>query len=116
MGAILAQGQRAQTPQRALSVMESTGGPSLLIENMRMDSQRATQNGVSQEMMLTYGKYYPAELGLTQEETIQLNQNKFYCYVVKEILKENEPEKVRLLDKLLAKYKGREEHLIQKLS
>jgi len=99
-----------------VSVMESTGGPSLLIENMRMDSQRATQNGVSQEMMLTYGKYYPAELGLTQEETIQLNQNKFYCYVVKEILKENEPEKVRLLDKLLAKYKGREEHLIQKLS
>ena len=30
-------------------------------------------------------------------------------------MEEHEPEKVRLLDKLLAKYKGREDHLVQKL-
>jgi hypothetical protein len=41
---------------------------------------------------------------------------KFYSHVVKNLLEEHEPEKVRLLDKLLAKYKGREDHLVQKLS
>ena len=36
--------------------------------------------------------------------------------IQKILLEEHEPEKVRLLDKPLAKYKGREDHLVQKLS
>jgi hypothetical protein len=53
---------------------------------------------------------------MTREAAIQSDPLKFYTYVVKGMLEEHEPEKVRLLDKLLAKYKGREDHLVQKLA
>jgi len=66
--------------------------------------------------MNRFGFDYRKELGLSREETIKLDPDKFYRHVVKGMLEDNEPEKVRLLDKLFAKYSGREEHLILKLS
>ena len=100
-----------------VSVMESVGGPSLLLENMRMkEAMKASRRQVSPEIIEYYGLEFPVELGLTREETIRLNPDKFYRYVVKDFLTAYEPEKVRLLDKLFTKYKGREEHLIQKLN
>jgi hypothetical protein len=65
---------------------------------------------------LVYAHSYTQEPGKTLEESIETNPERFYKHVVSEILSQNEPEKVRLLDKLLAKYQGREEHLIQKLT
>jgi hypothetical protein len=103
-----------------VSVMESLGGPSLLIEKQRaaQASAAAAHNSpaVPAEMMEKFGLDFPKTPGLTREQTIQADPLKFYSFVVKELLQKHEPEKVRLLDKLLAKYKGREDHLIQKLS
>jgi len=102
-----------------VSVMESLGGPSLLIEKQRAASStpyKPPNAPVSQEIMDEYGLDYPTEFGKTREDTIQADPLRFYTYVVKNLLEEHEPEKVRLLDKLLAKYKGREDHLVQKLS
>jgi hypothetical protein len=101
-----------------VSVMESLGGPSLLIEKQR--AAHATQRGhiapVPSEVTDEFGLDFPADFGKSRVETIQEDPLKFYTYVVKSLLEEHEPEKVRLLDKLLAKYKGREDHLVQKLS
>lgn len=103
-----------------VSVMESLGGPSLLIEKQRVAQAAAKitspSKAVSKEIIASFGKEYPVTFGFTHEQTIQANPLKFYTFVVKGLLEEHEPEKVRLLDKLLAKYKGREDHLVQKLS
>ena len=105
-----------------VSVMESVGGPSLLLEARRHNAavnagaQKASTFTVDADIMAQYGLDYPTDLGSTREETIQRDPAKFYLFVVKGLLQDNEPEKVRLLDKLLTKYKGREPHLIQKLS
>jgi len=105
-----------------VSVMESLGGPSLLIEKQRMamaaKANPAALSGpqVPAEFIEKFGKDYPVTFGLTHEQTIQADPLKFYTFVVQGLLEEHEPEKVRLLDKLLAKYKGREDHLVQKLS
>lgn len=103
-----------------VSVMESLGGPSLLIEKQRaqqMAAQKPTPTPpVPAEIMENFGKDYPLDFGFSREQTIQNDPLRFYTFVVKSLLQEHEPEKVRLLDKLLAKYKGREDHLVQKLS
>jgi len=102
-----------------VSVMESLGGPSLLIEKQRQAAKvaAATADGpVPAEIINNFGGDFPADFGLSREQTIQKNPMKFYTHVVKDLLEEHEPEKVRLLDKLLAKYKGREDHLVQKLA
>ena len=104
-----------------VSVMESLGGPSLLIEKQRAAVMAAHmgvhgQRVVPSEIMEKYGLGYPVKFGMTRQQTIESDPLMFYTYVVKELLDEHEPEKVRLLDKLLAKYKGREDHLVQKLS
>lgn len=104
-----------------VSVMDSLGGPSLLIEKQRQaaitgQKQGASTHVVSQEMIESFGKDYPLDFGFTREQTIQNDPLRFYTFVVKQLLQEHEPEKVRLLDKLLAKYRGREDHLVQKLS
>lgn len=103
-----------------VSVMESLGGPSLLIEKQRAVQAAATQATVKQtvpaDLMEKFGLDYPTSFGLTRKQTIDADPLKYYTYVVKELLDEHEPEKVRLLDKLLAKYQGREDHLVQKLS
>eukprot|EP00522_Entomoneis_paludosa_P011425 CAMPEP_0172450408 /NCGR_PEP_ID=MMETSP1065-20121228/8757_1 /TAXON_ID=265537 /ORGANISM="Amphiprora paludosa, Strain CCMP125" /LENGTH=911 /DNA_ID=CAMNT_0013202189 /DNA_START=79 /DNA_END=2814 /DNA_ORIENTATION=- len=102
-----------------VSVMESLGGPSLLIEKQRAAQapvHKPPSSTVPQDIMAEYGLDYPTEFGKTREETIQADPLRFYTYVVKSLLEQHEPEKVRLLDKLLAKYKGREDHLVQKLS
>ena len=101
-----------------VSVMESLGGPSLLIEKQRQAAKAAAMSDgpVTAEIMNNFGKDFPADFGLSREQTIQKNPMKFYTHVVKSLLEEHEPEKVRLLDKLLAKYKGREDHLVQKLA
>jgi len=67
---------------------------------------------------LSFGRhnYSPHEPGLTVDESIQKSPQRFYRHVVQHLLETHEPEKVRLLDKLMAKYTGREEHLIQKLT
>jgi len=65
---------------------------------------------------LVYVHSYVPEPGKSLQESIENNPERFYRHAVKEILSQNEPEKVRLLDKLLSKYQGREEHLIQKLT
>jgi len=67
---------------------------------------------------LMHGKenYMPHELGMTVEESIQKSPRHFYRHVVQHLLQTHEPEKVRLLDKLMLKYNAREEHLIQKLT
>eukprot|EP00562_Extubocellulus_spinifer_P030885 CAMPEP_0178711746 /NCGR_PEP_ID=MMETSP0699-20121125/18508_1 /TAXON_ID=265572 /ORGANISM="Extubocellulus spinifer, Strain CCMP396" /LENGTH=1240 /DNA_ID=CAMNT_0020360441 /DNA_START=562 /DNA_END=4284 /DNA_ORIENTATION=- len=115
-----------------VSVMESLGGPSLLIENQQQRSSGAGAGGaphggtaeggaaspktqtvkiVSPELVKAYGNDYEGG-----EAMIAADPDKFYRRVVLKLLEANEPEKVRLLDKLLAKYEGREEHLIAKLS
>ena len=99
-----------------VSVMESLGGPSLLIEKQRASAATKGDEPIPLEIVRNYGKDFPADFGLTREQTAQRHPMKFYSHVVKGLLEENEPEKVRLLDKLLAKYKGREDHLVQKLN
>lgn len=104
-----------------VSVMESLGGPSLLIEKQRqaqITAQRvsAPTPAVPDEIIDNFGKDYPLDFGFSRDQTIQNDPLRFYTFVVKGLLQEHEPEKVRLLDKLLAKYKGREDHLVQKLS
>ena len=100
-----------------VSVMESLGGPSLLIEKQRQAAKsKAAEHVVPSDIVNTFAQDYPAEFGLSREQTIQKDPLRFYTYVVKLLLEAHEPEKVRLLDKLLAKYKGREDHLVQKLS
>jgi PDZ domain len=103
-----------------VSVMESLGGPSLLIEKQRQAQAVAVTKvpvpPVPAEIMDNFGKDYPLDFGFSREQTIQNDPLRFYTFVVKGLLQEHEPEKVRLLDKLLAKYRGREDHLVQKLS
>jgi hypothetical protein len=100
-----------------VSVMESLGGPSLLIEKQRAALQAVNQKQkVPADVVENFGLDYPANYGSSRDATIQENPLKFYTHVVKGLLERHEPEKVRLLDKLLAKYKGREDHLVQKLS
>lgn len=99
-----------------VSVMESLGGPSLLIEKQRAIAQAPPKQVVPQELIERFGLDYPSSYGMTREQTIAADPLKFYTYVVRSLLQEHEPEKVRLLDKLLAKYKGREDHLVQKLA
>jgi hypothetical protein len=103
-----------------VSVMESLGGPSLLIEKQRQAQAAAVAKvpvpPVPAEIMDNFGKDYPLDFGFSREQTIQNDPLRFYTSVVKGLLQEHEPEKVRLLDKLLAKYRGREDHLVQKLS
>jgi hypothetical protein len=104
-----------------VSVMESLGGPSLLIEKQRQAQIMASVKPVNtppvpQEFAENFGKDYPLDFGFTRDQTIQNDPLRFYSFVVKKLLEEHEPEKVRLLDKLLAKYNGREDHLVQKLS
>lgn len=96
-----------------VSVMESVGGPSLLLENLH--NIQTVKKTVKPELIAAYGKDFKPEMGLTREESIQLYPIKFYKHVVTKLLTEYEPDKVRLLDKLFAKYEGREEHLIEKL-
>lgn len=100
-----------------VSVMESLGGPSLLIEKQRQAAMnKASGDAVPTEIVNTFGQDFPVEFGLSREQTIQKDPLRFYTYVVTLLLELHEPEKVRLLDKLLTKYKGREDHLVQKLS
>jgi PDZ domain len=103
-----------------VSVMESLGGPSLLIEKQRAQQIAAMKPPptppVPAEIFENFGHDYPLDFGFSREQTIQNDPLRFYTFVVKSLLQEHEPEKVRLLDKLLAKYKGREDHLVQKLS
>lgn len=103
-----------------VSVMESLGGPSLLIEKQRQAAAAVTNKvavpPVPAEIADNFGKDYPLDFGFSREQTIQNDPLRFYTFVVKGLLQEHEPEKVRLLDKLLAKYRGREDHLVQKLS
>jgi PDZ domain len=99
-----------------VSVMESLGGPSLLIEKQRAAQSAAAQQMIPADILEKYGLDYPVMTGMTREQTISADPVRFYTHVVKQLLQEHEPEKVRLLDKLLAKYKGREDHLVQKLS
>ena len=105
-----------------VSVMESLGGPSLLIENQqRREMAAAAQpqplpvpaptKAVSNDLIAAYAADYSGG-----EVDIVADPDRFYRFVVQGLLERNEPEKVRLLDKLLAKYDGREEHLITKLS
>jgi hypothetical protein len=103
-----------------VSVMESLGGPSLLIEKQRQAaavvSTKIAVPPVPAEIIDNFGKEYHLDFGFSREQTIQNDPLRFYTFVVKGLLQEHEPEKVRLLDKLLAKYRGREDHLVQKLS
>jgi len=96
-----------------VSVMESVGGPSLLLENLRNAAQ--LKRTVEEDIIEKFGKDFKPDLGLTREESIQMNPERFYRHAVKRLLQDNEPEKVRLMEKLFDKYRGREEHLIRKL-
>ena len=103
-----------------VSVMESLGGPSLLIEKQRQAmavvQTKVVVPPVPKEIIENFGMDYPLDFGFSRGQTIQNDPLRFYTFVVKGLLQEHEPEKVRLLDKLLAKYRGREDHLVQKLS
>ena len=65
--------------------------------------------------MQRHGDGYAASPGLTREETAFRDPYGFYEHAVRSLLAENELEKVRLLGKLMAKYRGRERHRIHKL-
>jgi len=112
-----------------VSVMESLGGPSLLVERARHENAiQAGQNHASHEnnldrqdpelaeLVAAHGEGFVPDPGMTREETAFRDPYKFYEHAVCALLRENEPEKVRLLSKLMAKYRGRERHLINKLS
>lgn len=113
-----------------VSVMESLGGPSLLVERSR--HEQAVSSGADHaaldegnlesadpelaELVEIHGEGFIPEPGMTKEESAFRDPYKFYEHAVRTLLQENEPEKVRLLSKLMAKYRGRERHLINKLS
>jgi hypothetical protein len=103
-----------------VSVMESLGGPSLLIEKQRAAQQlqppAPTRPVVPADIVERFGLDYPADFGRSRLDTILNDPLRFYTYVVRSLLDAHEPEKVRLLDKLLAKYVGREDHLVRKLA
>lgn len=111
-----------------VSVMESLGGPSLLVERARHENAVSTghdrasfenldrQDPELAELVETHGYEFVPDPGMTKEETAFRDPYKFYEHAVCALLQENEPEKVRLLSKLMAKYRGRERHLINKLS
>jgi len=101
-----------------VSVMESLGGPSLLIEKQRAAAQAALRiaHTMPVDIMDSFDQAYPPKYGMTREQAIQNDPLVFYTHVVQKLLEKHEPGKARLLDKLLAKYRGREDHLIQKLS
>lgn len=111
-----------------VSVMESLGGPSLLVERARHENAAHTgadrasfenldrQDPELAELINQHGEGFVPEPGMTKEETAFRDPYKFYEFAVCALLRENEPEKVRLLSKLMAKYRGRERHLINKLS
>ncbi|KAL9181688.1 hypothetical protein ACHAXT_012031 [Thalassiosira profunda] len=110
-----------------VSVMESLGGPSLLVERARHENaahtgaDRASFEDLDRrdpelsELVVRHGGGFAPDAGLTREETAFRDPYKFYEHAVASLLRENEPEKVRLLGKLMAKYRGRERHLIHKL-
>ncbi|KAL7538773.1 hypothetical protein ACHAXR_008786 [Thalassiosira sp. AJA248-18] len=111
-----------------VSVMESLGGPSLLVERARHEN--AVSSGADRasfeqtrnidpelsELVVRHGQGFNPDPGMTKEESAFRDPYKFYEFAVCSLLQENEPEKVRLLSKLMAKYRGRERHLINKLS
>jgi len=112
-----------------VSVMESLGGPSLLVERARLDyavnagAQNAAkfdnlekQDPELAKLVAIHGDGFDCEPGMSKEEAAFRDPFAFYEHAVTVLLRENEPEKVRLLSKLMAKYKGRERHLINKLS
>lgn len=112
-----------------VSVMESLGGPSLLVERARHENavsagadhaaqtkQLENQDPELADLVEAHGEGFSADPGLTKEETAFRDPYKFYEHAVRSLLQDNEPEKVRLLNKLMAKYRGRERHLINKLS
>ncbi|KAL3794671.1 hypothetical protein HJC23_010099 [Cyclotella cryptica] len=113
-----------------VSVMESLGGPSLLVERARHEyavssgAGHAAAHGDNLELqdpelaklVEIHGDGFSPDPGMTKEETAFRDPYKFYEHAVCALLRENEPEKVRLLSKLMAKYRGRERHLINKLS
>ena len=113
-----------------VSVMESLGGPSLLVERARHEyavssgaghaaahgDNIETQDPELANLVEIHGENFVPDPGLTKEETALRDPYKFYEHAVCALLQENEPEKVRLLSKLMAKYRGRERHLINKLS
>ncbi len=112
-----------------VSVMESLGGPSLLVERARLDyagnagaGQGAKFDNLEKQdpelakLVAVHGAGFECEPGMSKEETAFRDPFAFYEHAVTVLLRENEPEKVRLLSKLMAKYKGRERHLIHKLS
>ena len=111
-----------------VSVMESLGGPSLLVERARHENAAHTgadraayeslerQDPELAELVATHGEGFAPDPGMSKDETAFRDPYKFYEYAVCQLLRENEPEKVRLLSKLMAKYRGRERHLINKLS
>lgn len=111
-----------------VSVMESLGGPSLLVERARHENavnsgaHHALYENLDRQdpelaaLVVQHGEGFVADPGMTREETAFRDPYKFYEFAVCGLLKENEPEKVRLLSKLMAKYRGRERHLINKLS
>ena len=113
-----------------VSVMESLGGPSLLVERSRHEhaiSSGADRAALSSEnlesadpelaeLVAIHGEGFVPEPGMTKEESAFRDPYKFYEHAVCALLQDNEPEKVRLLSKLMAKYGGRERHLINKLS
>jgi hypothetical protein len=113
-----------------VSVMESLGGPSLLVERARHEyavsagAGHAAAHGDNIEnldpelakLVEIHGDGFVPDPGYSREETALRDPYKFYEHAVCTLLQENEPEKVRLLSKLMAKYRGRERHLINKLS
>lgn len=111
-----------------VSVMESLGGPSLLVERSRHENavhsgaDRASFENLDRQdpeladLVAKHGEGFVPDPGMTREETAFRDPYKFYEFAVCALLKDNEPEKVRLLSKLMAKYRGRERHLINKLS
>lgn len=111
-----------------VSVMESLGGPSLLVERARHENAVSTgadrasfenldrQDPELAELIARHSEGFLPERGMTKEETAFRDPYKFYEHAVCNLLRDNEPEKVRLLSKLMAKYRGRERHLINKLS
>jgi hypothetical protein len=111
-----------------VSVMEFLGGPSLRVKRARHENavnsgaRHALYENLDRQdpdlaaLVVQHGEGFVADPGMTREETAFRDPYKFHEFAVCALLKENDSKKVLLLSKIMAKYRGREHHLIDKLS
>ena len=65
-------------------------------------------------LVANHDMVFELDWGMAMEETAFRDPRRFYEHTVSTLLRNSEEEKLRLLSNLMAKYRGREHHLINK--